>query len=107
EKFKKWTEANPDNREAINELYDFFDKNPCALENGHNGREKDNGFKIAKARHIMETMPEVKHIFTEEYLNEVVLQSEHAKTRSSKAILSQLNDYKNHPHQNHIELVML
>lgn len=106
EKFMSWLQ-NSTNREDLNKTYEQFDKNPCALPNGHDGREKENGFKISDAKRILAKMPEVQEIFTQEYLSDVEAQAARAKTLSTAAILQQLKDYKNGPHANHIELVML
>ncbi|CEG55673.1 preprotein translocase subunit SecA [Legionella fallonii] len=106
EKFMSWTQ-NSTNREDLNRTYEQFDKNPCALPNGHDGREKENGFKLGEAKRIVAKMPEVQEIFTQEYLLDIESQSEKAKTLSTESILQQLKDYKNTSHANHIELVML
>ena len=106
EKFISWTQ-NSANREDLNRIYEQFDKNPCALPNGHDGREKENGFKLSDAKRTLAKMPEVQELFTEEYLLDIESQSEKVKTLSTASILQQLNDYKNAPHANHIELVML
>ena len=56
EKLMLWTKDEKD-REAINKKYAEFDKNPCAID-GHDGREKENGFKRADAKNFLKKMLE-------------------------------------------------
>lgn len=106
EKFMLWT-RNLNNRAALNQAYDQFDKNPCALISGNDGREKENGFKLTEAEHILTKMPEVNTLFTTQYLLDIEHQSQYAKLLSTESILHELKNYKNTTHKNHIRLVML
>jgi len=106
DKFILWTK-NLDNKQALNKAYAHFDKNPCAFTEGHDGREKENGFKLKEAESLLAKMPETKGIFTKSYLSRVEYYTKYAKTLSTESILEQLKKYKNTPQQNHIQLVML
>lgn len=106
EKFMLWTK-NLGHREALDKAYQQFDKNPCALTSGNQGREEANGFKLEAAMEIKSKMPDAKEIFTNEYLSEVQRQSEDAKTMSTASILQMLKDYQNRTYPNHILLVTL
>ncbi|KTD15531.1 coiled-coil protein [Legionella gratiana] len=86
--------------------YQYFDKHPCAT-NEHDGREKDNGFKLDLAKKTLKQMPEVQKIFTQKYLNEIENEEEKAKSLSTQQILNQLKEFKNRPPANHIKMVML
>lgn len=104
-KFKHWAKKS-DNRDALNEAYEQFDKNPCAVDE-HDGREKENGFKLHEAKRLLAKMPEVQELFTDTYLSDIESQSKKVKNLSTKSLLEQLKNYKNRPQENHIQLVML
>ncbi|WP_133135559.1 preprotein translocase subunit SecA [Legionella rowbothamii] len=92
--------------QAVDEKYQYFDKNPCAI-NRHDGREKNNGFKLDAAKKTLSQMPEVQKIFTSDYLAKVTEEQERVKSLSTRQILDQLKTFKDNPPANHIAMVML
>lgn len=108
--FIDWTKtlrsgSEPSERK-VEEKYQYFDKHPCATAS-HNGREKENGFKLDAAKKTLKQMPEVQQIFTQKYLDEIKKEQERAKNLSTQQILDQLKVFKERPPENHIKMVML
>lgn len=90
----------------IEERYHYFDKHPCALDK-HDGREKDNGFKLNLAKKALEKMPEVQSLFTPVYLNTIKNEQERVRSLSTEQILDEFKGFKDRPPVNHIQMVML
>ncbi len=90
----------------VEERYQYFDKHPCATST-HDGREKENGFKLDAAKKTLKQMPEVQKIFTQDYLDEIKNEQERVRDLSTQQILDQLKLFKERPPANHIKMVML
>jgi hypothetical protein len=109
-KFMKWIEsarkADQISIEVVEENYRNFDKKPCATDT-HNGREEENGFKIGPANVTLKNMPEVRDLFTEQYLSQIGIEQVKARDLSTGEILKQLESYKGNPPKTHIQMVML
>ncbi|AUH73039.1 prepilin peptidase [Legionella sainthelensi] len=108
--FINWTKAVRSGAELserkVEEKYQYFDKHPCATAS-HDGREKENGFKLDAAKKTLKQMPEVQPIFTQKYLDEIKNEQERVKNLSTQQILDQLKVFKERPPANHIKMVML
>lgn len=102
-KFMMWMQSKPD---SINEIYERFDKEPCAVR-GHDGREKDNSFILESAKKTIAMMPEVQHVFTPTYLEAISKEQASVKTLSTQTILTELKQYEKKSPKNHIKLVIL
>lgn len=102
--FSDWTKP-PCEELELEAKYASFDKNPCAI-NGHNGREKENGFKRDKAEKQLKLIPGVESIFTKTYLDQVVTTEQEARALPTEALLAKLRKFKDKKLDNHIELVM-
>lgn len=105
-KFILWTK-NLDTRKAIDKTYAIYDRNPCALTSGHDGREAENGFKLKQAEKIVAQMPEIQERFDKKYLTEIETARKIAQGLSTEKIIEQLKQFKENRPKDHINMVML
>jgi hypothetical protein len=102
--FIDWTTRT---EQEVVELYQQFDKNPCAVGN-YSGREENNGFHRELARSKIKAItPSVESIFTQNYLNKIMLEQTRARGLATELLLQELQAIQQTPQQDHITLVLL